>query len=632
MPAPLVWAGIALVAGAGLVADQLWGDDESREALENAGVNGPDEIDLNDPQVIEALEQMDEETQQRAIAMVQQQVQQRQAAGGSTPSDAPAATGTTDLSGLSSELSPDDPQASGAEEPPEDAFTYEGHTFTEPPPAMGSPGQTDQDDDLAQAFMYGGLPTGPGQIDEQGRLLAGQIVPGDDATPPGHSPPSLVVPYLESLHRWASQAGHTAEGLYRQRYYRAESLRLTRELQQRRAQTRDSSSISTAEERLREFYDTEGSLTPWESHTSGMLDISEGSKGLHFSEQELTADPIVARRLADQLTSEPGEREPKNLERFEFAPFRGLADRDAASGGMSAAIEGFVAGLSQSGDFTEAELASIDAGMAMGDPNSTSLYVRRSHRRLPGGNYRPDTGSLAGIARTERALEEASVVQVGGQQVIDQLHRLSTPEVEKLQIALWKGGFYGDNVPMKGEVADGVTIPALQQAIDLAAGFARAGEIVTLEEVIERRQEQFEGRLGEMLGGGRSTGDVQVNLEDPAALRELVEQTAIQTIGAANLSDEQINQFVGMIHQGQREQAQARISRRNEALQEWNPETPWDEPPEELLAGQVVESTSVAPGARAEDFIEQQRPGEAGATDFANTYGSFLELIGGGGR
>lgn len=636
MVAPLAVLGWLAAAGAvGLASSAIWGDDEeARQALEGEGEIDLDAVDWTNPppEAVEAVNELPPDVQERVVANIQQQVSQQQPQGpagdsslGSLAGDLGAQGGQQPPAAPGQPTQPPGAAPPGGQAPPEPSGpSFEGHVFAEAPPSPSEAASRKPDGRLSQQFVSQGMTDEVSHVD----LLQERVAAtGDFESYASHTPSAQVLPYVRALHEWATAEGRSVEGLYRQRFYRQETLRLGRELDVRTTRTPNGRSLSTAEAHLRGWVRREGSLSPWESDTP-----------LSFSEDELTGPADKVAGLVSELPADGGtsggSMESRRGPAFRFAPFRELAGRDDLFAGTAGAsiAQNALADLSQSGDWDSDVLAGIEEqNVSQFAQAQEAVFLRKRAPEFPDYENNADR-VLRSLQGSDPNVDRLSSFSASPQAVIDQLHRLSEPEVTKLQTELWKAGFFGQEIPTRG-FADGATVEAMTAAVTEAARFARAGEVVTVEDVIERRQERFAGRLGELASGARglSQQTVQVALEDPAALAELIEQTAIQTIGAANLDEGQIQTFIGAIHQAQRQQAQQRVGQRNQALQQWQPETPWDEPPEELFGGGVVESVNVSPGARAEDFIEQARPAEAGATQFANTYGAFLDLIGGGG-
>lgn len=176
----------------------------------------------------------------------------------------------------------------------------------------------------------------------------------------------------------------------------------------------------------------------------------------------------------------------------------------------------------------------------------------------------------------------------------------------ELQKKLFMGGFYAPNTKfdkIQAGVPDDYTLDAYYQLLKTTMRYNESGADVTVEELLDERIGSMTDEMRNALySGGGGSGRI-VQLTDPTAVGQALDQIAKQTVGRKATADEQ-RMFLTAFH----------------AMQS---------------AAQSAESGTVAMpdlGAQAEQAMRDQNPAEAGAHDMANTFQSFLGLLGGLGK
>jgi hypothetical protein len=190
-------------------------------------------------------------------------------------------------------------------------------------------------------------------------------------------------------------------------------------------------------------------------------------------------------------------------------------------------------------------------------------------------------------------------------------NRMARLQADLLDAGLYANGYYDedDPVPVMTGYADSDTASAYQSLLHEAAILGK-----TPAEVLRRRKEHQttrdtrarRGRGSSRGGGGGGGGNVvALQVADPAALGQLLQETAKEELGS-KVSDEELNAFIEAFQQ---KQAQAQMA---------------------SATGQT--STTPNAEAQAEQFLQERHTTEFNGQAQVETFNMFLGLLSGMGR
>jgi hypothetical protein len=188
-------------------------------------------------------------------------------------------------------------------------------------------------------------------------------------------------------------------------------------------------------------------------------------------------------------------------------------------------------------------------------------------------------------------------------------NRLARLQSDLLDAGLYSSGYYDedDPVPVTTGYADSDTATAYKGLLHEAAILGKTPEEVLRLKKAQKANQERRGRRGRGSGGGGGGGGSVVALQvaDPAALGQLLQETAREVLGS-KVSDEELNAFIEAF---QAKQAQAQMA---------------------SASGQ----TSATPNAEAQasQFLQERHTTAFNGQAQVNTFNMFLGLLSGMGR
>jgi hypothetical protein len=279
----------------------------------------------------------------------------------------------------------------------------------------------------------------------------------------------------------------------------------------------------------------------------------------------------------------------------------GLPPSSSPTGGDAALEEAFQKAISNSSQAQAANSYDAQADIyGLGVQSSTPVRFRSTLAR---------SGSRAELVSSydDPNAPRNATGTVGSQ--LQRLYQMGPQELAMWQRKLFEGGFYANGMEWTDiipGVVDEQTDRAWYRATISAARSVAAGQNVSLEDVIDNSAMALNYQGSGSGGGGGAAPYQPTRLSDPAGLRAMMDQISGSLIGR-RLTDDEKAKLVAQIH-GAETNFYGQVR------------------------GQASVLTDVNPQAQIQESVEKDFKPEFDATQVANTFGMFEQIIGGSRR
>lgn len=278
---------------------------------------------------------------------------------------------------------------------------------------------------------------------------------------------------------------------------------------------------------------------------------------------------------------------------------------------VGTAVSGTILNLGQFG-------AGYAQGPAVASASQASLFGMSGWADAP-VNEQGTIPAVRGSVQTryrrygyEKTPAKPGIVQTPAIQLSQRVLFMPPAQLKQYQEKMLAAGMYRSSVQAK-DIAFGTrdqyTLEAWQNTVLTAAQYTAAGSKLTFDQVLNSFAESGAGLVAASGGGGGGGGAAAyqpTQLTDPASLRQMADQISGKLIGR-RLTDKEKEALVSRIH---------------------GDETKYSAD----VRGQAATLTNPDPQARMIENIQQDFQPEYQATNVANTYDMFSQIIGGSSR
>lgn len=261
-------------------------------------------------------------------------------------------------------------------------------------------------------------------------------------------------------------------------------------------------------------------------------------------------------------------------------------------------------------------LAQLDQDKSNTPPMDQQEYERRRQEIMAQYNtVEGAAGAQVKLTQLAQQWEASKASQAGTsslRDVVSKPYAMSASEVSSAAVALFKAGYLEvPNYDPSKKLSEQMSItsafdPNFQKAWNAWVSDSFKDRSKSMMDILQERQTNFTGQLqlyAAAIEKKRREAAGSIRLSDPAQLREHGDQIALNQIGR-KLTDVEHNQLVGYVQHLQQASQQA------------------------LLDGATMVE-DVDPDSRLLEAIKANNPVASDATDVANQYNVFKQLIGG---